>query len=326
MSWRRCAIPREQDNIHNPAITVDSFFSILMFIGCFSAATIAAAAEIPAGGGYSSVLAGGDYQTEAEVMVGFQTVAVGCANYSGGLTICYDAYEVVSIPPWSDFGDWAWSRIVETRIPVRRTVNGIDGGTNYEYTTGRIVLRYFCPAGYPQFTQSESTWQPGTAGRPTCTDGLVTPPPPAVCSVDVLTPYDPDPYPLDIDNLTPRMQTALQCLQTAIANNGGTSNVESAYRPPAYNQHLIDVWNKWVRELRNNTNPACQTLRADVQAHIGRHELLVSQPPVLNSLHTQGEAFDLTSSLPYANLDALTQGCQVYRNIPVRDPVHFIHR
>ena len=121
-----------------------------MFIGCFSAATIAAAAEIPAGGGYSSVLAGGDYQTEAEVMVGFQTVAVGCANYSGGLTICYDAYEIVSIPPWSDFGDWAWSRIVETRIPVRRTVNGIDGGTNYEYTTGRIVLRYFCPAGYPR--------------------------------------------------------------------------------------------------------------------------------------------------------------------------------
>ena len=147
----------------------------------------------------------------------------------------------------------------------------------------------------------------------------------ALCPVEALTPYIPDPYPLDIGNLTPRMQTALQCLQTAIRNAGGTSSVGSAYRPLAYNQHLRDVWNKW-NELLEETNPACQTLPTDVQNHFRRHNLLESQSPVLNSLHTRGEAFDLTSSLPYANLDALAQGCQVYRNIPVRDRVHFIHR
>ena len=296
MSWRRCATPREQDNIHNPAITVDSFFSILMFIGCFSAATIAAAAEIPAGGGYSSVLAGGDYQTEAEVMVGFQTVAVGCANYSGGLTICYDAYEIVSIPPWSDFGDWAWSRIVETRIPVRRTVNGIDGGTNYEYTTGRIVLRYFCPAGYPQFTQSESTWQPGT-GWPSCTDGLPPPPPPpATCPVTALPPIPADDVcaqTLEAYNstqaqkvaacgtLTPAMQTAVGCFRNKLTqiNDPATGQpiplvITADIRNIAYQAHFREVWDKMediVRETRDNPTmqAVCAARRAEVAAEKG---------------------------------------------------------
>lgn len=130
----------------------------------------------------------------------------------------------------------------------------------------------------------------------------------------------------DTARLSRRMQTALQCLQTAIGDAGGTSSVGSAYRPPAYNQHLIEVWRKWMNELKEETNPACQTLRAEVQAHFRRHKLLESQPPVPGSLHTKGEAFDLTSNLPYANLDALARGCQVYRNIPRRDRVHFIHR
>lgn len=137
-----------------------------------------------------------------------------------------------------------------------------------------------------------------------------------------LPPYSPDPYPLDTGNLTDRMKTALQCMRDGDA----TTTPTSAYRPPAYNQHLIDVWGKWVNELKKNTTPACRALRAEVQAHFNRHELLESQEPALNSDHTRGEAIDMTSSLSSSNLDGLAKRCELYRPIPVKDPVHFIHR
>lgn len=127
----------------------------------------------------------------------------------------------------------------------------------------------------------------------------------------------------DTAHLTSRMQTALSCLQTAAA--AGSPSVGSAYRPPAYNQHLIDVWEKW-RELRRETNPACTDLRARIQGHFQHHQLLVTQPPVLGSLHTQGEAVDVTIDLPAANIDALAAGCQLRRPLPVADRVHFIHQ
>lgn len=124
----------------------------------------------------------------------------------------------------------------------------------------------------------------------------------------------------DTAHLTPHMQTALSCLQTAAA--AGSPAVGSAYRPPAYNQHLIDVWGKW-RELRRDTNPACTNLKAKIQQHFQRHGLLVSQPPVLNSLHTQGLAVDVTINLPSANIDVLARGCGLRRPLPIQDRVHF---
>jgi hypothetical protein len=70
----------------------------------------------------------------------------------------------------------------------------------------------------------------------------------------------------------------------------------------------------------------CVDLKAKIQGHFKRHKLLESQPPVQNSLHTQGEAVDVTISLPPANIDALAAGCQLRRSVPVKDPVHFIHQ
>lgn len=154
-----------------------------------------------------------------------------------------------------------------------------------------------------------------------------------VCPVAPLSPitdpevqrFEANPDTSDTDRLNDRMKRALSCLQQAIGDAGGMSSVGSAYRPPAYNQHLLDVWKKWD-ELRDETNPSCQALRAEARAHFQRHKLLESQPPVPNSPHTRGEAFDLTSNLPNATLDTLARGCRVYRNLPIRDRVHFIHR
>lgn len=136
--------------------------------------------------------------------------------------------------------------------------------------------------------------------------------------------FEDNPNLSDTADLTPRMQTALSCLQMAAV--AGSPSVGSAYRPPAYNQHLIDVWNKWVRELKNNDDSACADLRTKIQTHFQLHGLLETQPPVPGSLHTQGEAVDVSINLPAANIDALANGCQLRRPVPVPDPVHFIHQ
>jgi len=145
--------------------------------------------------------------------------------------------------------------------------------------------------------------------------------------------FEDNPDRSDTDRLTPRMGMnagpppgALLCLTSAIRNAGGTFSVGSAYRPPAYNQHLIDVWKKWVDELKGEKRPACASLRTKIQGHFQRHKLLVTQQPVRNSLHTQGEAVDVTISLSKAKIDTLANGCDLWRPLPKKDPVHFIHK
>lgn len=148
---------------------------------------------------------------------------------------------------------------------------------------------------------------------------------PEVTDPEIL-PFENNPDLSDTARLTPRMQTALSCLQTAAA--AGSPSVGSAYRPPAYNQHLIDVWKKWfeLENGENSANPACADRKAKIRGHFQRHKLLESQQPVPGSLHTLGEAVDVTISLPPANIDALAAGCQLRRPKPVKDRVHFIHQ
>lgn len=176
-----------------------------------------------------------------------------------------------------------------------------------------------CPAGY-DFNIPDPI-----RGGPVCV--------PSTCPVEPLTPYSPDPYPLDIDNLAPRMQTGLQCLQAAIGRqtspggNPGTSTVDSAYRPSSYNRHLQEVWDKWD-ELDEDRRPECQSLRTEVRDHFNSHDLIPSARarPHTNSAHTRGQAFDLSSNLYDGVLDVLAVDCNVYRPDPLGDPPHFIHR
>lgn len=177
-----------------------------------------------------------------------------------------------------------------------------------------------CPADQ-MFPPGGPVW-----GGPVCV--------PATCPVEPLPVYSPDPYPLDIANLAPRMQTALQCLQAAIGRqtspggNPGTSTVDSAYRPSSYNRHLQEVWDKWMRELIEDDRPECQSLRTEVRNHFNLHGLIpnASARPHTNSAHTRGQAFDLSSNLYDGVLDVLAVDCNVVRSDPLGDPPHFIHR
>ena len=137
--------------------------------------------------------------------------------------------------------------------------------------------------------------------------------------------------PADIDGLTPDAAQALDTLEEMVASLGGTFELKSAYRPPAYQAHLHEVWVKWVTELRNNRSGGCRALREEVGAEFSRHQLLVKQQPVPVSDHTLGLAFDAAVAMPRAarlngkrvTVDKLAALAGMKRPTIRRDPVHF---
>jgi len=308
---------------------VQSCFTILLFMGCFSVSTPVAALEVPALGGYASGDAGGYYSTEAPVMQAAQRVAVGCANYSGGLTICYDPYEIVDVPSWSsDPGTaWQWWRWVQTRTPVRRLMDGVLFATDYEYYTFRIVLLYFCRT--PFYMQDDpATWQIGSP-RPTCTDGVLTPPPPPPppppdCPVSDFAPYTPDPYPLNTGNLVTLAKTAVSCLQNCGGIPSESALLASGYRPQAYQDHLAEIWEKWNR-LKNDYRQECLDLRARLEREFFfTHEIEKNIDPIPPgpNCHSSGTCFDVNSG-QIPSVDSCSLTCRVRRPI-ARDPGHTV--
>jgi hypothetical protein len=136
---------------------------------------------------------------------------------------------------------------------------------------------------------------------------------------------------VDVDGLMPAMARALESFKELVNSVGGTFELKSAYRPPAYQAHLQEVWLKWVKELRNNRTAGCRALREEVGAEFARHQLLVRQQPVSSSDHVLGLAFDASVIMPYVarlrrkrvSVDRLALLAGIKRPNSRRDPVHF---
>ena len=135
---------------------------------------------------------------------------------------------------------------------------------------------------------------------------------------------------VDVHGLVPAMAQALEKFREMVMSAGGSFDLKSAYRPPAYQQHLQDVWYKWLA-LRNNRQPGCQMLKAEVGEEFARHHLLLTQKPVTSSDHTRGLAFDAAVVLPRfaklkrrrISLDRMALLAGIKRPDIRRDPVHF---
>jgi hypothetical protein len=136
---------------------------------------------------------------------------------------------------------------------------------------------------------------------------------------------------VDIVDMLPAAARAVDRFQSKVVAAGGTIVLRSAYRPAAYQRHLQNVWYKWMRELRDNHDPACQDLRAEVQEEFARHRLIDTQHPVAVSDHTRGIAFDAIVDLPphakigtrRFTLDSLARLAGLLRPAIATDPVHF---
>jgi hypothetical protein len=137
--------------------------------------------------------------------------------------------------------------------------------------------------------------------------------------------------PADVGGLMTDTAQALDTFRDMVTSSGGTFELKSAYRPPAYQAHLHDVWVKWMKELRNNRTAGCQALREEVGAEFKRHKLLASQQPVPASDHELGLAFDAAVAMPRAaflnrkrvTVDKLASLAGIRRPNSRRDPVHF---
>jgi len=137
--------------------------------------------------------------------------------------------------------------------------------------------------------------------------------------------------PADVQDLMPDTAQALDTFKEMVTSVGGTFDLKSAFRPPAYQAHLHEVWVKWVKELRNNRTAGCQGLREEVGAEFRRHQLLVKQQPVPASDHALGLAFDAAVAMPRAarlnrrrvTVDKLAALAGIKRPNSRRDPVHF---
>lgn len=133
------------------------------------------------------------------------------------------------------------------------------------------------------------------------------------------------------EGLTRRTLAALARLKRFVISIGGVFNLRSGYRPNSYQAHLQEVWDKWIRDLRNNEMPECQNLRASVGQEFERHQLLEAQRPVTASDHTRGIAFDANVQLPpkarlhrrRVTVDLLARLSGLLRPDLFHDPVHF---
>jgi LAS superfamily LD-carboxypeptidase LdcB len=137
--------------------------------------------------------------------------------------------------------------------------------------------------------------------------------------------------PADVEGLMTDTAQALDVFRDLVTSSGGTFELKSAYRPPAYQAHLHDVWVKWMKELRNNRTADCQALREEAGAEFRRHQLLARQQPVPASDHEIGLAFDAAVAMPRGarlnrkrvTVDKLAALAGIRRPNSRRDPVHF---
>jgi len=168
-----------------------------------------------------------------------------------------------------------------------------------------------------------------------------TPKPVSVCSVAPLDPIE-DPAARQLEamvgtesvintvDMVPAAAQALNRFEQKVTSVGGFIVLKSAYRPAAYQQHLQNVWYKWMTQLRGNIEPGCQDLRAQVHTEFMGHHLIETQHPVAVSDHTRGLAFDATVELPRLakrgrriTLDGLARVSGLLRPAIAADPVHF---
>jgi hypothetical protein len=123
----------------------------------------------------------------------------------------------------------------------------------------------------------------------------------------------------DLEHVTPRLKSGALCiLQKSVALNPSVY-VASGYRPPTYQAHLREVWDKW-QLLKGDSTEACRAIKAEVQVHWKEHGLV--RRPVLNSNHSSGDAVDF-GLVPPDQADQIAKECSMFRPEPVGDPVHF---
>jgi hypothetical protein len=160
------------------------------------------------------------------------------------------------------------------------------------------------------------------------------------CPIPDLTPFT-DPVALmfeaqngnifDIADTSSGIRSGYACLADSIRNHKGTVTPSSAYRPPQYQSHLREIWQK-LDALRKISSPDCANRMQKISNEAAKHQILglAISPAGPSGTHTQGLAVDLNwgpnkyvNTLPDGTfIDDLANACGLYRRL-VTDPIHF---
>jgi RHS repeat-associated protein len=113
-------------------------------------------------------------------------------------------------------------------------------------------------------------------------------------------------------NMTLGTRRAFTCFQAAIRTARGDAVGESGFRPRSYQDHFLDLWEKW-KVLQNNKQKECRKLKEEVKNElINIHQ--ITGAPIVNSSHVQGTAFDVViSGVSNKQISAAAQKCNLRR-------------
>jgi hypothetical protein len=192
------------------------------------------------------------------------------------------------------------------------------------------VIDQCATASNPQACTCEAGGGVWNLGTGVC-EGTVTPPPPTACAIPALTPIT-DAAALQMEGgqtvvwtgTDARLQT---CVNRFIGRVGGS--VTSAYRPQAYQNHFIEIRDRWcTQRLQSNTTQECSSLRSIVSAEVSRHFGSNWQCGAVGntspSRHTTGTGVDI-SGINHSSqtvIQAASDNCLTWRNYP-GDPYHY---
>ena len=154
-----------------------------------------------------------------------------------------------------------------------------------------------------------------------CTKPLVPLDPNDADSVRMEASYDPWEW---LPRCTVGIQTATSCFKTAVENAGYAFVLTATLRTAWYQKHFREVWDK-AEDLKRETSPQCADIKKNVIAEKLKHGLAFPPAKGVNPRHVQGEAIDVSKKRMVAvitNLDALADGCGLYKRVP-DDVVHY---
>jgi len=84
--------------------------------------------------------------------------------------------------------------------------------------------------------------------------------------------------------------------------------IASGYRPPAYQTHIREVYDKW-QLLENNNDSVCADTKRQVENEFNKHSPFSHQPGN-TSPHSSGRAVDIHLS-DYTDADTIAAGCTI---------------
>jgi len=143
-------------------------------------------------------------------------------------------------------------------------------------------------------------------------------------NVNKLNPLNPavQPYEdglIDMANETQATREGAACIVREARARHLSPQITSGYRPPAYQTHIREVYDKW-QLLQNNNDAACADTKREVKVEFKKHSKFAHQPGN-TSHHSSGRAVDI-SLTNYTNADTIAAGCNMSKPV-ANDISHF---